>query len=41
MRLDKKATSGRLRLILWRGAGRAEIVPDVAERDVLASLGAD
>jgi len=29
MRLDKKNLSGRLRLILWRGIGRAEIVPDV------------
>jgi 3-dehydroquinate synthase len=29
MRLDKKNLSGRLRLILWRGIGHAEIVPDV------------
>jgi 3-dehydroquinate synthase len=38
MRLDKKNLSGRLRLILWRGVGRAEIVPDVDEaaiREVL------
>ena len=36
MRLDKKAVSGRLRLILWRGPGRAEIVPDVPEAKVAA-----
>ena len=39
MRLDKKNLSGRLRLILWRGIGHAEIVPDVdadAIRAVLA-----
>jgi 3-dehydroquinate synthase len=38
MRLDKKNLGGRIRLILWRGIGRAEIVPDVEEtaiRDVL------
>ncbi len=38
MRLDKKNTAGKLRLILWRGIGRAEIVDDVAEQDVLAVL---
>jgi 3-dehydroquinate synthase len=38
MRLDKKNISGRLRLILWRGVGRAEIVPDVDERVVLEVL---
>lgn len=38
MRLDKKNTAGKLRLILWRGIGRAEIVSDVAETDVLAVL---
>ena len=31
MRLDKKNVSGRLRLVLWRGIGQAEIVPDVDE----------
>ena len=31
MRLDKKNVSGRFRLILWRGIGRAEIVGDVDE----------
>ena len=39
MQLDKKNLSGNLRLILWRGIGRAEIVPDVdvaAIRAVLA-----
>ena len=39
MRLDKKAVSGQLRLILWRGVGRAEIVADVAEDAVLQALG--
>jgi 3-dehydroquinate synthase len=38
MRLDKKNTAGTLRLILWRGIGRAEIVGDVDERQVLAVL---
>ena len=40
MRLDKKNASGRLRLILWRGVGQAEIVENVDEaaiRDVLAA----
>jgi len=39
MQLDKKNLGGRLRLILWRGIGAAEIVPDVeadAIRGVLA-----
>ncbi len=39
MRLDKKNLSGRLRLILWRGIGVAEIVPDIDERSILAVLG--
>ena len=38
MRLDKKNLSGRLRLILWRGAGQALIVPDVDEAAVLGLL---
>jgi 3-dehydroquinate synthase len=38
MRLDKKNTAGTLRLILWRGVGRAEIVSGVNEADVLAVL---
>jgi 3-dehydroquinate synthase len=38
MRLDKKNTAGTLRLILWRGIGRAEIVGGVDEADVLAVL---
>jgi len=38
MRLDKKAVSGALRLILWRGTGRAEIVGSVADDEVLAVL---
>ena len=40
MRLDKKNVSGRLRLILWRGIGRAEIVDGIEEsaiRELLAS----
>ncbi|MEW9624022.1 3-dehydroquinate synthase [Rhodanobacter geophilus] len=38
MRLDKKNTAGTLRLILWRGIGRAEIVGGVAGEEVLAVL---
>ena len=38
MRLDKKNTAGTLRLILWRGIGRAEIVGGVAEDAVLGVL---
>jgi 3-dehydroquinate synthase len=38
MRLDKKNTAGTLRLILWRGIGRAEIVGGVDEAAVLAVL---
>ncbi len=38
MRLDKKNTAGTLRLILWRGIGKAEIVSGVAEADVLGVL---
>ena len=38
MRLDKKNVSGRLRLILWRGVGHAEIASDVAEGAVLEIL---
>jgi 3-dehydroquinate synthase len=38
MRLDKKNQAGRLRLVLWRGVGRAEAVADVDEADVLAVL---
>jgi len=38
MRLDKKAVSGALRLILWRGLGEAEMVSDVPESEVIASL---
>ena len=40
MRLDKKNVSGRLRLILWRGIGRAEVVDGIEEsaiRDLLTS----
>ena len=38
MRLDKKNLSGRLRLILWRGIGRAETVPDIADEAIRAVL---
>jgi len=38
MRLDKKNSAGQLRLILWRGIGRAEIVGGVGETAVLATL---
>lgn len=38
MRLDKKNTAGTLRLILWRGVGRAEIVSGVDENEVLGVL---
>jgi 3-dehydroquinate synthase len=38
MRLDKKNLAGTLRLILWRGIGRAEIVGGVDEGAVLAVL---
>ncbi len=38
MRLDKKAVSGRLRLILWRGIGKAEIVDGVDDEVVVAAL---
>lgn len=38
MKLDKKAISGALRLILWRGLGRADVVPDVAEAAILHVL---
>ncbi len=38
MRLDKKNLAGRLRLVLWRGIGQAEVVPSVDESRVLAVL---
>ena len=38
MRLDKKSRAGALRLILWRGIGRAEIVEGVAEAAVRDAL---
>lgn len=38
MRLDKKNLAGQLRLILWRGVGRCEIVSGISEADVLAVL---
>jgi 3-dehydroquinate synthase len=38
MRLDKKAVSGLPRLILWRGIGRAEVVPGVADEAVSRAL---
>jgi len=38
MRLDKKAVSGKLRLILWRGLGHAEVVSGVPDADILRIL---
>jgi 3-dehydroquinate synthase len=38
MRLDKKNLSGRLRLVLWRGVARAEVVADVDEAAVRAVI---
>jgi 3-dehydroquinate synthase len=38
MRLDKKAVSGRLRLILWKALGRADVVNDVSEDAILSVL---
>lgn len=38
MHLDKKNTADTLRLILWRGIGKAEIVADVDEAAVLKTL---
>jgi 3-dehydroquinate synthase len=40
MRLDKKSVSGQLRLILWRGIGKAEIVPGVDESLIATVLDA-
>ena len=38
MRLDKKHTASSRRLILWRGIGHAEVVPDVPEHNILTVL---
>jgi 3-dehydroquinate synthase len=38
MRLDKKAIGGRMRLVLWRGIGEAEVVAGVSELEILATL---
>ena len=38
MRLDKKNRAKTLRLVLWRGIGKAEIVENVHEGDVLSAL---
>lgn len=38
MRLDKKAQSGKLRLILWRGIGQAEVIAGVADDAILSML---
>ena len=40
MRLDKKNAGGRLRLILWRGVGRAEIAEAADESAIRAELSA-
>ena len=39
MRLDKKNVSGRMRLVLWRGIGRAYLADDVDQQRVLELLG--
>jgi 3-dehydroquinate synthase len=41
MRLDKKNLAGKLRLILWRGMGQAEIVAGVDEGAIRAVLDAN
>ncbi len=38
MRLDKKSVSGALRLILWRGIGKAEVVAGVDDALIEANL---
>ena len=38
MRLDKKAVSGAVRLILWSGLGQADVVHGVADADILPVL---
>ncbi|HEU4665906.1 MAG TPA: 3-dehydroquinate synthase [Dokdonella sp.] len=38
MQIDKKNVAGRLRLILWRGLGAADIVPDVDAEAIRAVL---
>jgi 3-dehydroquinate synthase len=38
MKLDKKALSGVLRLILWKSLGRADVVIDVPETAILRAL---
>ncbi|HEY4294479.1 3-dehydroquinate synthase [Luteibacter sp.] len=38
MRLDKKNSAGIQRLILWRGIGKAEIVSNIPDDDVLGVL---
>ena len=40
MRLDKKAVSGAVRLILWTGLGHADVAEGVPEQDILAVLDA-
>jgi 3-dehydroquinate synthase len=38
MRLDKKAVSGTVRLILWTGLGQADVVSGVPDADILPLL---
>jgi 3-dehydroquinate synthase len=38
MRLDKKNVAGRIRLVLWRGIGSAEIMPDVDDEAIRSVL---
>lgn len=38
MRLDKKAVSGAVRLVLWKGLGQADVVGGVPDADILPVL---
>ena len=38
MRLDKKAVSGAVRLVLWTGLGQADVVGGVPDADILPVL---
>ena len=38
MRLDKKAVSGVVRLVLWTGLGQADVVDGIADADILPLL---
>ena len=38
MKLDKKARSGAIRLVLWSGIGQARVVDDVPDAAIVAVL---